>query len=187
LRALCLDAKDGKIVWDVEVFRQDASKAPNVHSKNSHASPTAIVEGDRMYVHFGHQGTACLDLSGKVLWRNRELSYAPVHGNGGSPVLVDGLLVFSTDGADVRRVVALDAKDGQVKWKKNRSGKASRNFSFSTPLVITVNKKKQIISPASDMVAAYDPATGDEIWKATYKGYSVIPRPVYGHGMIFLS
>src|SRR5262249_36242958 len=147
LRALCLDAKDGKVIWDVEVFRQDAKTAPGIHSKNSHASPTPIVSGDRLYVHFGHQGTACLDLSGKVIWRNRDLSYAPVHGNGGSPVLVDGLLVFSTDGyeaihqkEDVRRVVALDVKDGKVKWKKDRSGEAVKSFSFGTPLVITVGK-----------------------------------------------
>jgi outer membrane protein assembly factor BamB len=194
LRALCLDAKDGKILWDNEVFRQDASKAPGIHSKNSHASPTPIVEKDRLYVHFGHQGTACLELSGKVLWRNREYSYVPIHGNGGTPVLVDGLLVFSNDGyvvgssfKPVRRLVALDAKEGQLKWTTNRTGKPNKSFSFSTPLVITVNKKKQIVSPGSDVVAAYDPATGDEIWKVTYSGYSLIPRPVYGHGMVFLS
>src|SRR5436305_723987 len=86
-----------------------------------------------------------------------------------------------TEGANVRRLIALDARDGQLKWKKDRSGKASRNFSFSTPLVITVGGKKQIVSPASGMVGAYDPRTGDEIWKVTYDGYSVIPRPVYGH------
>jgi outer membrane protein assembly factor BamB len=188
LRALCLDAKDGKILWNREVFRQEAKKAPNIHTKNSHASPTPIVEGERLYVHFGHQGTACLDLSGKVLWTNRDLRYAPVHGNGGSPVLVDGLLVFSTDGAAIRQVVALDAKDGTVKWKTPRSGeKPFKSFSFSTPLVITVAGKKQIISAGSDMVGAYDPATGDEIWKVRYDGYSVVPRPVYGHGMVFLS
>lgn len=187
LRALCLDAREGKTLWDNEVFLQDASKAPPIHSKNSHASPTPIVEGGKLYVHYGHQGTACLDLSGKVLWRNTDLKYAPVHGNGGSPALVDDLLVFSTDGASVRQVVALDAKDGKLRWKKARSGKASRNFSFSTPLVIKVGDKKQIVSPASDMVAAYDPATGAEIWKVSYSGYSVIPRPVYGHGMVFLS
>jgi outer membrane protein assembly factor BamB len=37
------------------------------------------------------------------------------------------------------------------------------------------------------MVAGYDPKTGQEIWRLRYKGYSVIPRPVYGHGMLFLS
>ncbi len=184
LRTLCLDARDGKLVWSTDVFRQDA-KSPRIHSKNSHASPTPIVSGNRIYVHFGHQGTAALDLAGKVLWTYRE-PYAPVHGNGGSPVLVDGLIVFSTDGARERYVVALDADTGKLKWKTKRSGSPSRNFSFSTPLVITVDGKKQIISPASDMVGAYDPETGKEIWQARYKGYSVIPRPVYGFGLVFI-
>jgi outer membrane protein assembly factor BamB len=187
LRALCFDAVSGKIEWNEQVFRQDASKAPPIHTKNSHASPTPVVAGGRLYVHFGHQGTACLDLKGKVLWRNTELRYAPVHGNGGSPVLVDGLLVFSTDGATVREVVALSAKDGKVKWRAKRPGNTFKRFSFSTPLVISVGGKAQIVSPASDVVTAHDPATGKEIWRAHYRGYSVIPRPVYGHGMVYLS
>ena len=49
---------------------------------NRQIGPTPLIQGRRLYVHFGHQGTACLDLSGKVLWRNTGLSYAPVHGNG---------------------------------------------------------------------------------------------------------
>jgi outer membrane protein assembly factor BamB len=187
LRALCLGAESGKVEWNEQVFRQDARKAPRIHTKNSHASPTPIVSGGRLYVHFGHQGTACLDLKGKVLWRNTELRYAPVHGNGGSPVLVDGLLVFSTDGAVTREVVALDAKDGTVKWRTKRPGNTFKRFSFSTPLVIAVGGKNQIVSPGSEVVAAYDPASGKEIWRAHYRGYSVIPRPVYGHGMVFVS
>ena len=186
LRALCLDAKDGKLLWSKEVFRQDAKKAPNIHGKNSHASPTPIVAGDRLYVHFGHQGSACLDLSGDVKWTYRD-PYPPVHGNGGSPVLVDDLLVFSTDGARDRFVVALEADTGKLAWKTKRSGSADRNFSFSTPLVITVAGKKQIISPSSSMVGAYDPKSGKEIWTVEYDGYSVIPRPVFGHGLLFLS
>lgn len=188
LRALCLDGKTGKILWDNQVFRQDAARSPNVHGKNSHASPTPIAWGDRLFVHFGHQGTACLDAqTGKPLWANRDLGYAPVHGNGGSPVLVDGLLVFSTDGASARAVVALDAKTGKLRWRTQRSGTAGKKFSFSTPLVIEVAGKKQIVSPGSDMVGAYDPVTGSEIWKVRYTGYSVIPRPVFGHGLVFVS
>src|SRR5436190_6877456 len=87
LRALCLDAKTGKELWSREVFRQEGRSAPRVHNKNSHASPTPICDGERLYVHFGHQGTACLDLEGKILWRNRDLRFQPVHGSGGSPIL----------------------------------------------------------------------------------------------------
>ena len=185
LRVLCLDAGTGKILWDQEVFQ---AKNDRMHSKNSHASPTPLVADGRAYVHFGHLGTACLDTAGKILWRNRDLAWAPVHGTGGSPVLVDGLLVFSRDGASVRDLVALDAKDGKLKWKTSRSGKAPfKSFSFCTPLVITVAGQKQIVSPGSDMVGGYDARTGKEVWRCGYKGYSVIPRPVYAHGLVFLS
>jgi len=189
LRALCVNAKTGKIIWDVEALKEDGSKAPNIQSKNSHASPTPIVDAKekRLYVHFGHMGSACLDLEGKVQWTQTDLHYAPVHGNGGSPVLADGLLVYSIDGSDKQCVVALEAATGKVKWQTDRHSRAGKKFSFSTPLVIDVDGKKQVISPGSDVVCAYDLKSGDEVWRVTYDGYSVTPRPVYAHGMIYIS
>jgi outer membrane protein assembly factor BamB len=186
LRALCLDAKSGKILWDVEALHGDADKARH-HPKNSSASPTPVTDGKRLYVHFGHLGTACLDLDGKVQWRQTDLGYDPVHGNGGSPVLVDDLVVFSIDGTDKQCVVALESDTGKVKWQTDRKSTAEKTFSFSTPLVIEVKGKKQVVSPASDVVMALDPKTGAEIWRVRYTGYSVIPRPVYGDGLLFLS
>src|SRR5687768_14743919 len=56
LRALCIDAANGQTIWDVEVLRPDASRARQVHKKNSLASPTPIIRGGRLYVHFGHMG-----------------------------------------------------------------------------------------------------------------------------------
>jgi outer membrane protein assembly factor BamB len=187
LRALCLDARSGKLLWDREVFRPDPSSAPRIHSKNSHASPTPVARRGRLYVHFGHLGTACLDADGKLLWANTSLKYSPVHGSGGSPVLVDDKLVFSVDARRRRSVVALDAKSGKVRWRTDRSGEADRNFSFSSPLVIPARGKKQIISPGSDMVGAYDPDTGKEVWKVRYSGYSVVCCPAFAHGLLFVS
>jgi outer membrane protein assembly factor BamB len=114
------------------------------------------------------------------------LHYAPVHGNGGSPILVDDLLVFSCDGSDKAFLVALNIAAGKVRWQTNRGVKEGKMFSFSTPLLIEVGGKKLIISPASNAVYAYDPADGKEIWRVLYNGYSVIPRPVYGQGLLFI-
>lgn len=186
LRALCIDARNGKVLWDEEVFLQDGDKAPNIHRKNSHASPTPLVEHALLYVHFGHQGTACLDLNGKVVWKNNDYRYAPVHGNGGTPIIVDDALIFSCDGRSNPFIVALNRKTGKELWKTPRNTDAARKFSFTTPQLITVKGQKQIISPGSNRVCAYDPKTGKKIWHATYNGYSVIPRPVYGHGLVFI-
>lgn len=186
LNTLALDPESGKILWNVQVFEQQGEEAPRIHRKNSHASPTPIASGDRLFVHFGHQGTACLDLGGNVVWRQTSLRYNPVHGNGGSPILVDGLLIFSIDGAEQTKVVALDAETGNVAWQADRNSTATKKFSFSTPLAIDVDGRTLVISPGSDMVCALDAKTGREVWRVTYDGYSVIPRPVYGHGLVFV-
>ncbi len=188
LRVLCLQAADGRPVWDHEVFVQPAD-APAVHKKNSHASPTPVLEEGRLYVHFGHQGSACLEaVDGSVLWSTREFSYAPVHGNGGSPVIEGDLFIFNADAAQDPAVIALDKATGKQRWRFSRSSGAKNKFSFSTPLVIDVNGVRQLITAGSGVVNALDPATGGELWQVQYgDGYSVVPRPVHAHGMIYLS
>jgi outer membrane protein assembly factor BamB len=187
LRAVCLDAATGRIIWDREVFAQDGAKAPDsIHAKNGHASPTPIVADGRIYVHFGHQGTACLDLTGKKIWENRSLFYQPQHGNGGSPVLVEDKLIFACDGRDEQFIAALKATNGAIAWKFKRPTVAKKKFAFATPAVITVDGKKQIVTPGADMVNALDPG-GKELWRATYEGYSVVPKPVAGDGLVYVS
>ena len=188
LRALCLDAGDGKVLWNREVIQPDSSSASAHHKKNTEASATPIVQGGKLYVHFGHMGTAALDLAGNVLWKQTDLQYSPVHGNGGSPVLVGDLLAFSCDGGDNPFIVALQADTGQVKWKVPRKTSAKKTFSFSTPLAIEVSGQRQIISPGSGFVGAFDPKDGREIWRVDYgEGYSLVPRPVYAFGMLFVT
>lgn len=187
LRTLCLDAKTGKILWNVEVFKQDGDQpGTKIHSKNSHASPTPITDGKRLYVHFGTHGTACLDLDGKIVWTNRKLKYSPVHGNGGSPVLVAGVLVINCDGGDKAFVVALDQQTGDIRWQNERTTTPKKKFSFGTPLVIEVDGHQQVLCPGSNILSAFDPADGHEIWHVLYEGYSVVPRPVFGQGLVFL-
>jgi outer membrane protein assembly factor BamB len=188
LHALCLDAKTGEVVWDREVFKEDGSKSPKIHKKNSHASPTPLVDGDQVFVHFGHLGTACLSAKdGKPLWTQQTLSYSPVHGAGGSPVLAADRLVFCIDGTDKQMVVALDRKTGKVSWQTPRKVNPVKAFSFSTPLLISEKGQEQLVAAGSDVVMSLDPKTGREIWRVRYTGYSVVPRPVFANGVVYLS
>lgn len=188
LRALAVDAKTGKILWDRELFREDGSKTEAIHDKASHANPTPITDGERIYFHFGTFGTAALNRDGKVVWQKTDLKHRPWHGNGNSPILVDDLLVINVDGEDVQYVVALEKTTGKVVWKTDRKIDVERKYSYCTPLLIDVKGQKQIVSPAAGAVMAYEPRTGKEIWRVRLEdGYSNVPRPVYGHGLIFLS
>ena len=185
LRVVCLDEASGRLEWSQELFQQPAGQ--RVHPKNSHASATPISDGKRLYVHFGTWGTACLERDGTVVWKTTALKYQPVHGNGGSPVLFEDLLILNCDGADAQFVVALDRRDGTEKWRYNRSLEPVKGFAFCTPLLVEVEGRTQVISSGADAVVGLVPQTGEEIWKVRYKGgYSVVPRPVTGQGMVFV-
>ncbi len=187
LRALCFDAASGKLLWNTQVLKPDAISVKALHKKNSQASATPIVTADRLYVHFGHLGTAALDLSGRVVWRQTSLKYSPFHGNGGSPELVGDSLVLSCDGSTDPFVVALNRNTGDVLWKTPRVSRVKNRFSFSTPLTIEVGGERQIISAGSGFVGAYHPGDGRELWRVNYgEGFSVVPRPVFAHGLVFI-
>jgi outer membrane protein assembly factor BamB len=184
LRALAFDVETGRALIDVEVVRTGAG--PPRHPKNSRASPTPIVDGDRVYVHFGSEGTAALTTSGKVLW-TRRLPYESQHGNGGSPVLYRDLLIVSCDGnGGDAYVAALDAATGDIRWRRNRRQPADQ--AYSTPLVIRVGDRDQVVSAGAYRAAAYDPSTGEELWRVSYEdGFSNVPRPVFAHGLVYIA
>lgn len=193
LNVLRVNQGTGKLEKDLTIFKIESPGG--IHSKNGHASPTPVIDNDRIYVHFGAHGTACLDEAGEILW-TQKLEYYHHHGPAASPILVGDRLIIPCDGLDksfydkkVRQgvtdpqfVAALNIKNGDVEWRHGRQGR----HSYATPLLIEVDGQPQIISPGGSRVSAYDPKNGDEIWYVTYEGYSLIPRPVYGHGLVFI-
>ncbi|MGB1925914.1 MAG: PQQ-binding-like beta-propeller repeat protein [Rubripirellula sp.] len=184
---LVVDLESGELVKTIPVMVQNDEKPSRMHGKNSHASPTPIISKDRIYVHFGYQGTACLTLAGEIVWINRELYFPPTHGNGGSPILVDSKLVFTCDGGKEPKVVALDAATGQVAWEVARDANARKTFSFCTPTEINVKGRTLVITPGSDGVAAIDPSTSEVVWSFRYSGYSVVPKPIVVDGLVVIS
>ena len=183
LRALAFDFATGRELVNVEVFRTRSTGA--IHPKNSWASPTPIVDGDRVYVHFGAQGTAALTATGDVVWKAR-FPYQAQHGGGGSPIVHGELLIFSCDGSDEAFVVAVDKRTGKVRWKTARRAPADQ--AYTTPLAIRAGDRDQIVSVGAFRAGAYDPETGKEIWRVSYgDGFSNVPRPVYGHGLVYIA
>ena len=188
LKLICLEQQSGKTIWQKTLFTTDGAAAPRIHKKNSNATPTPVIEGERIYVHFGHQGTAALNLDGTLIWKRDPLDYPPVHGQGASPIIVDDLLVFSCDGKADPFIIALDKNTGKTRWKTARTTKPKKTFSFCSPTLIEVDGKAQLLSPGSGAVFAYAPDTGKELWRCDYgEGYSVVPKLVYAHGLIFVS
>ncbi|MBI1372561.1 MAG: PQQ-binding-like beta-propeller repeat protein [Phycisphaera sp.] len=190
--AVCVDAKSGKVLHDIELLKQERPQW--VHRLNSYASPSPVIEPGRLYCHFGTFGTACVDTaSGKVLWTNREHPIMHENGPGSSPVLVGDRLIIHCDGSDKQYIAALDTKTGKTAWRTDRSGTMRENpqlkKAYCTPLVAEIDGRKVVLSPAADWLYAYDPASGQELWKVSYGtlGFSNVARPVMDDEMIYLS
>lgn len=180
LRIVCLDKTTGTIVHNVELFHHD--NPGSIHKKNSFASPSVLIDGNNVYAHFGKLGTACLDRNANVIWKT-ELKYNHRHGPAGSPIVFENLLILACDGGDTQYVTALDKATGKEIWKTTREGA----MAYSTPLLIQVNGRPQLVSTGGEWAMGYEPKTGKEVWRFRYpKGYSNVPRPVYGEGLVFL-
>jgi outer membrane protein assembly factor BamB len=181
LRAIAVDVNTGAIQQNVEVFNLKSPKLMN--QKNSFASPTPVIDGDRVYLHFGAYGTACITQSGEIVWKTKLEYDNGQHGPGGSPIIYDDLLIVSCDGLESQYVVALDKATGKVRWKKTRESYQA----YTTPLVLNLPEGDQVISPGAFQAIAYEPRTGKEIWRVKYaEGFSNVPRPVFGHGLVFI-
>ncbi len=188
--AVCIDRRTGGVLHDVKVF--DVATPQSVNAVNSHASPTPTVEKGRLYVHYGAYGTACLDTdTGKILWERRDLECDYHMGPGSSVILFNSMLIFNVDGADQQYVIALNKATGRTIWKTTRSVDYSGvhkycRKAFSTPHVVQVNGQFQLISPGAKGIIAYDVHTGDELWKVRHNGWSIVPRPLAGQGLVFV-
>jgi outer membrane protein assembly factor BamB len=190
LGAVCLSRTDGRQLWHTTLF--EVENPPPTHWLNSWATPTPVVEPGRLYCDFGVFGTAALDsATGQLIWQQK-LPVDHQVGPGSSPVAHSNLLVVVRDGTDAQFVAALDKQTGQVAWKTARppivAPDGPLKKSFCTPLVITHAGRVQIIIPGAHWIAAYDPATGGEIWRIRHgNGFSIGTGAVFGQGLAFFS
>lgn len=213
LRVYCIDLETGDLKKDIKVFdmierRVDPAYTFDSPHLNSPATPTPVVEADRVYVSFGSQGIACLNrLTGEKVWERRDLRiYQPVR-QGSSPIVDGNNLYVAFDGTDQQFFIALDKETGDTRWKVDRNvetdlretlserglspkkgGKPNDNKkSFATATLIEVEGQRQLIAPAAEAIISYDPVTGKELWRTLHPGgFNVAARPVYASGLVFV-
>jgi len=192
LRAVCVDRSSGKLLHDIEVLV--VSNPDPIHSLNTYASPSPVLADGLLYCHFGTYGTACVDTkSHDVVWTNDELRIKHENGPGSTPIVWGDLFIVHCDGSDQQYIAALDRKTGDRVWRTDRSGTMDPDpqmkKAYGTPIVIDIDGKPTVVSQGADWLYGYDPATGSELWKVAYGvlGFSIVPRPVSGHGMIYMS
>lgn len=173
---LCFDSMNGEKLWEWE----DPLATHNLHKFNNFASSTPTVDGDRVYCVWGSGQTTqaiALTHSGELVWRKEWPGFTSDHGQGSSPVLVEGVLVFHTDAKDDYKsyVVGLDPATGELLWQLERITPADdkKHFTaYNTPISVNYGGKETVVAlQSNDGWKGIDPTSGEIIWSAP-GGYS---------------
>jgi outer membrane protein assembly factor BamB len=161
-RIHCFDEKNGKVQW---VFRYPENYLEWTYVPERGAGPTAtpIVEHDRVYVLGAYGHVHCLDVrTGSVIWEKHigheyevaEMACRP------SPLIEGSLLIVFTGARPGASVLALNKETGKEVWKA-----LDDHVSDSTPIVITLAGKRQLIVWSDDSIASLDLANGHTNWR----------------------
>lgn len=180
---ICLDRRSGKVLWE-RVAKVATPHEGYHHAYGSFASNSPVTDGKHLYAFFGSRGIYCYDLNGKLVW---EKGFPPMRmrlgfGEGVAAVVDGNTLYLKFDQEQGSYMVALDKRNGQEIWRVPREEVSS----WSPPLIITHNGRKQVLVSATTRVRSYDPATGKLIWECGGLGTNVIPAPVISGGVVYV-
>ena len=186
-KLLAYSAETGELLWQ----RTASEHVPHEshYLDASWASATPATDGERIYAHFGSNGTYVYAIDGELLWKKDlgNMTTRNGFGEGTSPLLWQDLLIIPWDHEGDSFLVALDKKTGDERWRVARPDEAS---SWVTPIVVDPDGAgdagPQLILPGTGKSRAYDPRTGAEIWSLGGMTKNTIPSPVSRHGKVYM-
>jgi outer membrane protein assembly factor BamB len=186
---MCFDKLSGKLRWE----RTAKTGVPIVkrHPKSTHASSTLATDGRHLVAFFGSEGLYAYDLEGELLWHkdfgtlDSGFFIAPEAqwGFASSPIIRDGRLVIQVDVQKGSFVAAFDVRTGRELWRTPRADVPT----WSTPAIVSMNGREQVIVNGWKHIGGYDLETGKEVWRMTGGGDIPVPTPITGHGLVFIT
>jgi outer membrane protein assembly factor BamB len=162
-RLLCLDRKDGHILWDRLVVTVTAENE-HIHQLNSFASSTPVTDGKHVWIAYLDKPSFvafCYNMDGTLAWKAVPGEFHSTHGFCSSPLLYKDTVIFNGDQDAVAWIVALDQATGKERWRADRPNKTR---SYVPPVIFEAGGKMQLVLSGSKCVASYDPDTGKQIW-----------------------
>ncbi len=171
---LAINRHDGSIVWK-KVLRE-VQPHEGTHDTGSWASNSPVTDGQHLYAFFGSRGLYCLDVDGRLVWEKDlgQMQSRHGHGEGSSPALYKNTLVINWDHQGNSFITALDKHTGNEIWRRKRD----EITSWSSPLIVNVKGKAQVIVAATNHVRGYDLATGETIWSCSGLSRNVCATPI---------
>lgn len=180
---LAYSRADGHLLWRRTAAETVPTESHYIDASWASASP--VTDGKRLIAHFGSNGTYAYDLDGHLLWKTDlgDMRTRNGFGEGSSPVLHGDTVVINWDHEGDSFIVALDADTGKPRWRDDRPGEVT---SWSTPLIVVVSGKPQVVVSATGKSRGYDLETGEQVWQLGGMSTNTIPSPAAGDGIVYL-
>ena len=183
-QVIAVDRKTGKVAWSQTAF--EGTPYDNRHRKSSYAASTPATDGSNVYAFFGTEGLYAYSMDGKLKWKADLGKLGTVGmGTGTSPIVHRDLVITQCDeeNGESSFIVAVNKNTGKEAWRTPRKVQVS----WSTPLLVQTSKRAELITSGTEFVIAYDPATGQELWRHNGVKSNAIPSPVANNGVVFVS
>jgi outer membrane protein assembly factor BamB len=185
----CFDADGGKLLWreNVPGTPQSNARPPKVNDDTGYAAPTTATDGRRVFAIFANGDLAAFDVSGKPAWAKSLGPLQNSYGHASSLLTYKNLLLVQLDQGDSEKprskLLAFDSASGDIAWQVDRPVPNS----WSSPIVIHVGGRDQLVASGSPWVIGYDLGGGAEVWRAKCLGPDIGPSPVFAAGRVFVA
>lgn len=205
---MCFDRRGGQLLWQQgPVWTENEP----THDNNPYCSPSPVTDGERVVAWFGSAGVFCYDLAGRERWRRDLGRQSHVWGYAASPILHGELCILNFGPGQRSFIIALNRRTGETVWqfdvppippdarwedfgttaaewkRQGYSTVAEISGSCSTPLVVPMNGREELIVALELRVQALSPETGEPLWQCDGHNTCAYGSPFFGDGLVVVA
>ena len=179
----CYDLLTGELRWSLAAdgIAGSPSTMPTVNGDTGLAASSVATNGSRVCAIFATGDIICADIDGNRLWA-KNLGVPDNHyGFASSLLIYGGEVIVQYDNDSDGKLIALNLSDGNVRWTKTRTEKAT----WSSPIIAYIDGKAQLVLMGNPALTAYNPDNGEMLWKVDCMSGEVGASPCSSNGIVY--
>jgi len=181
---IAYNRSNGKSLWSTQVHQEGWQG--RIHKRNTQASSTLASDGEHLFSVFMHDAAiwlSALSFDGELLWQVKASDFVSHWGYSTSPVLYDNLIIVASDHKGGGNLTAFDRVSGEQRWNVKRPAIPN----YASPVIYSIDGRDQLVLPGCEMMASYDPATGEELWSTEATTQETVGSAVVHKNLVFAS